>query len=41
MNIIPIEALFLEWLESWDTGLDYYKGTLNPDGTYAWQKINN
>jgi hypothetical protein len=32
---------FIMWLESWDTGLNYYQGTLNPDGTYTWTKKNN
>jgi len=35
-----LEANLLIWLQYWDTGLFYYKGTLNPDGTYTWEKIN-
>lgn len=31
---------FIDWLNAWDTGLGYYHGTLNADGTYTWQRIN-
>ncbi|TGD59485.1 hypothetical protein [Flavobacterium humi] len=38
--IALLEQYFLEWLNSWDTGLGYYQGALNPDGTYTWIRIN-
>jgi hypothetical protein len=35
-----LEAKFIAWLYYWNTGIGYYKGTLNADGTYTWVKIN-
>ena len=35
-----LEVNFIAWLKGWDTGLGYYKGTLNPNGTYNWVRIN-
>ncbi|MEZ4793142.1 MAG: hypothetical protein R2783_06690 [Gelidibacter sp.] len=33
-----VEEYYIEWLQSWDTGLSLYKGTVNPDGSYTWEK---
>ncbi|HEU4496833.1 MAG TPA: hypothetical protein VFR70_07250 [Flavobacterium sp.] len=33
-------ASFIDWLISWDTGFGYYYGTINPDGTYNWDRAN-
>lgn len=29
---------FIKWLKAWDTGLNLYEGTENPDGSYIWEK---
>lgn len=34
-----LEVKLIVWLKSWNSGLNYYKGILNADGTYTWIKL--
>ncbi len=34
-----LEENFIEWFNSWETGLGIYKGIENEDGTYRWEKM--
>lgn len=38
--IAYLEANVINWLGNWDTGLAYYKGTINTDNTYTWTRLN-